>query len=169
MQKCRSLLSREREDAVCIHITNTGGKSITVLFPDIILPNGKILYLTPEFSIDPRKKGLEPSLAAGVQRIPRTYFQDRGQWGVTPAFPRGLAPGALNEVWIRNANLAAELKGLGYSGEVSLKVRVPNASQKQHESDEIIFDVEKKAVVIDVPNKPSFMDKLRRKKTEVEE
>jgi hypothetical protein len=135
-------------DVICIHITNTGGRPIAVLFPDIILPNGKILYLTPEFSVDRRKKGLEPHLAAGAQRIPRTYFQDKGKWGVTPAFPRALAPGALNEVWIKNADLAAKLKEkeLGYdSGEVNLKVSVPDASQRPHVSDdEIIFDVDKK-------------------------
>jgi hypothetical protein len=134
-------------DVICIHVTNTGGRPVTVLFPDIILPNGKILYLTPEFFVDRRKQGLEPSLAVGAQRIPRTYFQDRGKWGVTPAFPRALAPGALNEVWIKNADLAAKLKEkeLGYdSGEVNLKVSVPDASQKPHVSDdEIIFDVDK--------------------------
>ena len=139
-------ITHKHVDVICIQITNTGGRPITVLFPDIILPNDKMLYLTPEFSVDRRKKGLEPSLAAGVQRIPRTYFQDRGNWGVTPPFPRALASGALNEVWIKNADLADKLKELGYySGEVRLNVSVPDVSQKPHVSDdEIIFDVDKK-------------------------
>jgi hypothetical protein len=152
----------EDADVIYIFVTNTGGKPIAVLFPDILLPDGKKLYLTPEFSVDWRKRGLEPSLAAGAQRVPRTYFQDRGKWGVTPAFPRTLTPGALNEVWIRTADLATKLKELRYAnGEVTLKVSVPDASQKPHLSvDEIIFDVDKEEWRLLTPKK-SIWDEIK--------
>jgi hypothetical protein len=141
-------ITPKRVNAVCTHITNIGGKSITILFPDIILPNGSILYLMPGLGptiyADPRKKGLEPSLAAGAISGWPTYFQHPSGWGQTPPFPYELAPGKLSAVWVENSSLAEKLKELGYGGgEVNLKVCVTDAAEKQYMSDEIIFDVDK--------------------------
>ena len=139
-------ITPRREDAVCIHITNVGGRSITILFPDIILPDGTMLYLIPglypSIYADPRKKGLEPSLAAGALSGWPTYFKHPDGWGKTPPFPYELAPGKLSEVWVENSTLADKLKKLEYSGQVNLKVCVTDASQKPHVSNELIFDVD---------------------------
>ena len=124
-----------------------------------------MLYLRPGLYpskyADPRKKGLEPNLAAGALSGWPTYFQDAGEWGKTPPFPYELAPGKLSEVWVENTTLACELKKLHYGGEVNLKVCVKDASEKPHMSeDEIIFNVDTQEWR---KFTPSIWDKIRRR------
>jgi len=132
--------------AICINIANIRGGPTTIFFPDILLPDkrsgGNKLYLKSTFT-DPRKRTLTPNLSAGARSGWPTYFTDRGQVGNTPPFPYELGRGKLSEVWIENAELAAKLKELRYeSGEVKLKINVPNTTGRPYLSKKITFDVD---------------------------
>jgi hypothetical protein len=138
--------SPDQVGAICVNMVNIRGRPTTVFFPDVILPDkrsgGNILFAMSKYA-DPRKRGATPSVRARARSDWPNRVKADGQGGTPIAFPYELAVGKLTEVWIENTDLADELKQLGYkSGDVKLKISVPNASRRPYVSKKIIFDVD---------------------------
>lgn len=121
--------------AIIVDASNTGGREITLGTMTFLLTQADMQVIFPQ----------------------KTYIRD------PPCESYEFAPGKSDlTVAVKADAFSGPLKKEGFSGQVPFKAVFRGVANKTHESEEVLFDVEKKGVFH--KPKPRFGDRFRRKK-----